>query len=144
MAPKSASPRSYDDPITVLGGSRGIVARVMRTARPVFLPDTSVDPEFVAASDGLVSEICVPLLAERRFRGPTNASPREGRGVVPAVRTAATGRSAGSEARKPTSAGLLRPVPVGAVGTCGRRRTRTERSHPSRGLGRASARFDRW
>ena len=67
-----AAQRGYDDPITVFDGSRGIVARVMRTARPVFLPDTSVDPEFVAASDGLVSEICVPLMAERRFRGLVN------------------------------------------------------------------------
>lgn len=48
---------------------KGIVGRVVRSRQPVFLPDVSADPEYIAISPIVVSEICVPILYEERLIG---------------------------------------------------------------------------
>ncbi|MGC8779974.1 MAG: PAS domain S-box protein, partial [Anaerolineae bacterium] len=50
----------------------GVSGRVARTGVPVFLPDVSADPEFLAAIEGICSEICVPLRDRDQIIGILN------------------------------------------------------------------------
>ncbi len=50
----------------------GIMGRVIRTGRPVLLTDVGSDPDFIAAIDGIVSEVCVPLLDQGSVVGVLN------------------------------------------------------------------------
>jgi PAS domain S-box-containing protein len=52
--------------------SQGIVGRTVRTGTPVYAPDVSLDPSYIRAEDGVVSEICVPLLDGSRIFGVLN------------------------------------------------------------------------
>jgi diguanylate cyclase (GGDEF)-like protein len=54
--------RGYHNPIQVIDASRGVVGRVMRTGRPVFVADVSDDPDYMAGADEIVSEVSVPLV----------------------------------------------------------------------------------
>ena len=48
---------------------QGIIGRVVQSRAPVFLPDVSADPEYIAISPIVVAEICVPILHEDRLIG---------------------------------------------------------------------------
>ncbi|MER3438222.1 MAG: hypothetical protein C4346_11895 [Chloroflexota bacterium] len=56
---------------------RGISGRVARTGQPVYLPYGPADPDFLAAFDGIVSEVCVPLHDEGRVAGILNLESTE-------------------------------------------------------------------
>ncbi|OGO57672.1 MAG: hypothetical protein A2V85_02915 [Chloroflexi bacterium RBG_16_72_14] len=49
--------------------ARGIVGRVARTGEPAWVPDVRTDPDYVAVSPDVRSEIAVPLLADGRTIG---------------------------------------------------------------------------
>nr|MBA4117157.1 PAS domain S-box protein [Rubrobacter sp.] len=51
---------------------RGVMGRVARTGEPAFLEDAHADPEFLDAIQGVVSEICVPLLDGGEVVGTLN------------------------------------------------------------------------
>ncbi|HEX7196601.1 MAG TPA: sensor domain-containing diguanylate cyclase [Candidatus Limnocylindria bacterium] len=50
----------------------GIVGRVMRTRQPAFVPRVASDPDYRGFDADVVSEICVPMLAEEAFLGFIN------------------------------------------------------------------------
>lgn len=62
----------YAELVESFDGERGIVGRVMRTRRPAFLPDVSADSDYWSLNADVISEICVPLLADREFLGFVN------------------------------------------------------------------------
>ncbi len=55
----------------------GVIGRVVRTGQPVFLPHGPDDPAFLAAFDGVVSEVCVPLHDAGRIVGVLNLESTE-------------------------------------------------------------------
>lgn len=55
----------------------GIIGRVVRTGQPVFLPHGPDDPAFLAAFEGVVSEVCVPLHDDGRVVGVLNLESTE-------------------------------------------------------------------
>jgi diguanylate cyclase (GGDEF)-like protein len=50
----------------------GVVARALRSRRPQFVPDVRVDRDYVSADDGVISEICVPLIERSEILGVLN------------------------------------------------------------------------
>jgi sigma-B regulation protein RsbU (phosphoserine phosphatase) len=48
---------------------RGIVGAAAESRRPVLTPDTSKDPRYIATTEGIRSEVAVPLLAQNRLVG---------------------------------------------------------------------------
>ena len=48
---------------------RGIVGRVARTGRPELVSDVRNDPDYVAAAEGMVAQITVPIWREERIIG---------------------------------------------------------------------------
>jgi GAF domain-containing protein/ActR/RegA family two-component response regulator len=62
----------YTSVIHELPIESGILGRVMRTGTPVLVRDVTTEPEFVAAIDGIVSEICVPLFDDGKVAGTLN------------------------------------------------------------------------
>ncbi len=48
---------------------RGIVGRVARTGRPELVSDVRRDPDYVAAAEGMVAQITVPIWREERIIG---------------------------------------------------------------------------
>jgi PAS domain S-box-containing protein len=59
-------------PVHNLKLSAGICGRVATTGRAVHLPDVRLDPGYLAANDGIESEICVPFGTEQETRGVLN------------------------------------------------------------------------
>jgi diguanylate cyclase (GGDEF)-like protein len=64
--------RNYRFPIQTITPDRGILGRVVRTGKPVFLPDARSDAEFLAADPDVVSEISIPLLTDGELLGVLN------------------------------------------------------------------------
>lgn len=64
--------RGYDHPRDSFDGSEGIVGRVMRGQKPVFVPDVRLDPDYVALRVDVISEICAPLIYDGQFLGVLN------------------------------------------------------------------------
>ena len=64
--------RNYTSPIHRFDRSRGIIGRVMRTHQAVLVTDVRRDADYMAASEAVRSELCVPLLAGGRFLGVIN------------------------------------------------------------------------
>jgi PAS domain S-box-containing protein len=62
----------YTHVIAEIPVSQGISGRVARTGSPVLLPDVRSDPEFLGAMDGIVSELCIPLLDQGKVVGTLN------------------------------------------------------------------------
>jgi GAF domain-containing protein len=52
--------------------SRGIIGRVARSGRAVFLTNVTADPDYVLGHEDVVSEICVPILRDGRVLGIVN------------------------------------------------------------------------
>jgi|GEM_PF-5263929 len=48
---------------------RGIIGRVARERKPVFVRDVSEDPDYVSVDESVTSEICVPILRADRIIG---------------------------------------------------------------------------
>jgi diguanylate cyclase (GGDEF)-like protein/PAS domain S-box-containing protein len=64
--------RGYDDLPTEFHPERGIIGRVVRTGEAAFVPDVAVDPDYVAGSPDVVSEIAVPLTVDGQSLGVLN------------------------------------------------------------------------
>lgn len=64
--------RGYGEIYHEFEAHEGIVGRVMRTRRPAFVPRVAEDPDYRGFDAAVVSEICVPLLAEGEFLGFVN------------------------------------------------------------------------
>jgi diguanylate cyclase (GGDEF)-like protein len=64
--------RNYETPILEFPIDLGIIGRVARTREAVFLPDVSIDPDYVSADNGISGEISVPLLADGELFGVLN------------------------------------------------------------------------
>lgn len=52
--------------------SRGVIGRVARTGRPVFITNVTADPDYVMGHEDVVAEICVPIVREGRVLGIVN------------------------------------------------------------------------
>ena len=64
--------RGYEHPILEFEPSFGVIGRVARTRLPAFVPDVTVDPDYMSADPGIRSEISIPLLAHETFLGVLN------------------------------------------------------------------------
>ena len=62
----------YDDPVETFDGSQGIVGRVIRTRSAAFVPDVSIDPDYLSANPMVRSEISLPLLSHGELLGVLN------------------------------------------------------------------------
>lgn len=62
----------YPNVIKEIPLTTGVTGRVVRTGKPVLLTDVREDPDFLAAMDGIVSEICVPLFDDDKVVGTLN------------------------------------------------------------------------
>ena len=68
----------YTRVLTSIPLTRGIIARVIRTGVPVLLEDIRKDPEYLEAIEGVVSEVCVPLMDRGRAVGALNVESTAG------------------------------------------------------------------
>ncbi len=68
----------YEHTIPEIPMDKGICGRVLRTGRPVFLPDVRNDPEFLGAMEHLTSEIAVPLFDAGQVVGVLNVESQRG------------------------------------------------------------------
>jgi diguanylate cyclase (GGDEF)-like protein len=64
--------RGYEAPVEVFDGGHGVIGRVMRQQAAELIEDVTADPDYVSANDGVVSEICAPLLVDGEFLGILN------------------------------------------------------------------------
>ena len=62
----------YSDVVQRLNLDGGIMAKVARTGKAVLVEDAKTEPEFIAALDGLTSEVCVPLFDDHQVFGVLN------------------------------------------------------------------------
>lgn len=62
----------YTDYLHEIPLSRGIMGLVGRTGRAILVEDVATDPIYVAAIEGVVSEICVPLFDNEQVVGVLN------------------------------------------------------------------------
>ncbi len=69
---KLGAQRGYDDPRQSFDGTQGVVGRVMHGHELAFVPDVSLDPDYMAVYDEVVSEICAPLMYDGEFLGILN------------------------------------------------------------------------
>jgi diguanylate cyclase (GGDEF)-like protein len=67
-----AAHRNYRFPIAEFPPDRGVLGRVVRTREPAFVPDVSLDPDFLSADPEVTGEICVPLLNGEEILGAMN------------------------------------------------------------------------
>jgi diguanylate cyclase (GGDEF)-like protein len=72
--------RGYEHPIHEFEPSMGVIGRVARTRQAAFLPDVTVDPDYMSADPGIRSEISIPLLANAEFLGVLNVESPEALG----------------------------------------------------------------
>jgi diguanylate cyclase (GGDEF)-like protein len=64
--------RNYATPIEEFPMDLGVIGRVARTLEPAFLPDISMDPDYVAASSTITGEMSVPLVGDGELLGVLN------------------------------------------------------------------------
>ena len=69
--------RGYDQPPEWFDGSSGIVGRAMRNHEVVHVSDVQSDPDYIAVYDGVVSEVCAPLMVGDQFLGFVNVEARQ-------------------------------------------------------------------
>jgi len=66
----------YDTVIEEFDGTRGVLGRVMRTKALAFVPDASVDPDYLSAAGTVKAEISAPLLIGDELVGIVNVEAR--------------------------------------------------------------------
>jgi diguanylate cyclase (GGDEF)-like protein len=64
--------RNYEAPIASFPTDKGVIGRVARTREPIFLPDVTLDPDYVAARNDILGEISVPMLGQGELLGVVN------------------------------------------------------------------------
>jgi PAS domain S-box-containing protein len=62
----------YDTYLAHVPLDKGVLGRTARSGQPALIPDVQAEPAFVAASEGIVSQVCVPLLVGGRTVGVLN------------------------------------------------------------------------
>jgi diguanylate cyclase (GGDEF)-like protein len=67
-----AAHRGYESVIDTFDGSTGVMGRVMRTGEVAFIPDVSLDPDYVSADDSIKAEISAPLKVGSELIGVVN------------------------------------------------------------------------
>jgi diguanylate cyclase (GGDEF)-like protein/PAS domain S-box-containing protein len=68
----------YSNAIHRLPADQGIMGLVVRTGQAVLLEDVTTNPLFIAAVEGIVSEICVPLVVQNQTVGVFNVETTKG------------------------------------------------------------------
>jgi PAS domain S-box-containing protein len=68
----------YERVIPKIALTEGVAGRVAMTGRPVLLEDVRTEPGFLGAVEGIVSEICIPLIDEGRVVGVLNVESTKG------------------------------------------------------------------
>ncbi|HUG34495.1 MAG TPA: GAF domain-containing protein [Anaerolineales bacterium] len=68
----------YERVIAKIPLSEGVAGRVASTGKPLLLDDVRTEPGFLRAMEGIVSEICVPLIDEGRVVGILNVESTQG------------------------------------------------------------------
>lgn len=68
----------YEHVISRVPLTNSVSGRVIRTGVPVLLKDAHADPDFLAAIDGLVSEVCAPIFDQGRVVGMLNVESSDG------------------------------------------------------------------
>ena len=97
--------RGYDAVIDTFDGSAGIMGRVMRTGEVAFVPDVSLDPDYLSADDAIKAEISAPLKVGSELIGVVNVEAPEVNGLDRSdredgpPRRGPAGLSAGTRAR---------------------------------------------
>lgn len=71
-----AAERGYDRPISTFRPESGVVGRVRRTLAPSLVEDVRADLEYTEAAEGVVAEICVPILRAKDLLGIVNVETR--------------------------------------------------------------------
>jgi len=69
--------RGYKHPPQSFDGTAGVMGRVMRTHEAAFVQDVTLDADYVAVDDNVVSEICAPLIYDGEFLGILNVEAQE-------------------------------------------------------------------
>lgn len=69
----------YDIPYPIIPLNKGIIGRTARLGEPVFVEDITLDPEYLAATNGITSEISVPLFDRERTVGVFNIESSDGK-----------------------------------------------------------------
>ena len=64
--------RGYTSVIDTFDGSAGVMGRVMRTGEVAFIPDVSLDPDYVSADGTIKAEISAPLKVGSELIGVVN------------------------------------------------------------------------
>lgn len=68
----------YDHVISRVPVAKSVSGRTIRTGEPVLLKDAHADPDFLAAIEGLVSEVCAPIKDQGRVVGMLNVESSDG------------------------------------------------------------------
>ncbi|MCC6567895.1 MAG: GAF domain-containing protein [Anaerolineales bacterium] len=68
----------YETPYTTIALDEGVIGKVARTGAPIFLEDVSTNPLYRQAVEGVISEICIPLLDKGTFVGILNVESTQG------------------------------------------------------------------
>lgn len=58
--------------------SQGVSGKVARTGQPVLIEDVRADPDFIGATKGVHSELCIPLFDQGLVAGILNVESAEG------------------------------------------------------------------
>ncbi len=66
----------YENTIAQMPINKGIMGRVARTGQAALVEDCRLDPDFIGAIDGLVSEVCVPIRNTKQIVGVLNVETR--------------------------------------------------------------------
>ncbi len=69
----------YEQVIAHIPISAGISGRVVRTGQPFLLEDVSTDPDFLAAVEGLISNLIVPLFNQGKVVGTISVESHQSR-----------------------------------------------------------------
>lgn len=76
-----AAQRGYENVIEEFDGTRGVIGRVMRSRTLAFVPDATVDRDYLTASDLVRSEISAPMLADGELLGIVNVEAHAAAGL---------------------------------------------------------------
>ena len=69
----------YEQEISEIPITKGIVGKVARTGQPILVKDIQTDADFLKAIDGIMSEVCVPLFDREKVVGVLNIETSQGR-----------------------------------------------------------------
>lgn len=62
----------YPQGIQEIPITQGVIGQAVRSGKPILLKDVHTNPAFLAAIDGIISEICIPLCHQNKVVGALN------------------------------------------------------------------------